>query len=78
MSPRWRGWELRSRRLRAMSPTPANTNEPHPGSLDGLRQRKARFLAEAAAAKNEFDAGVAEAGAEMTAMVAAKIWGEVI
>lgn len=61
-----------------MTMTAANTNEPSPGSIEGLRQRKAKFLAEAAAAKTDFEAGVAEAGAAMTEMVAAKIWGEVI
>lgn len=61
-----------------MTPSAANSNEPSPGSIEGLRQRKARFLAEAAAAPTEFEASVAEAAAEMTAMVAAKIWGETI
>ncbi|KQZ99583.1 hypothetical protein ASD64_14730 [Mesorhizobium sp. Root157] len=61
-----------------MTPSAAKNNEPSPGGLDSLRQRKAKLLAEAAAAKTDFEAGVAQAAAEMTAMVAAKIWGETI
>jgi hypothetical protein len=61
-----------------MTITAANTHTPSPGSVEGLRQREAKFLTEAAAAKNDFEAGVAEAGAAMTEMVAARIWGEVI
>jgi hypothetical protein len=48
---------------------------PRPGSLDDLRQRKARFLAQAAATEDDFEAGLLLFKAEMQDRIAASVWG---
>lgn len=58
-----------------MTPAADNDNVP-PGSMEGLRKRYARFLAEAEAANDDFDRGLALAAAEMTASTAMQVWGE--
>jgi hypothetical protein len=49
-------------------------NKPAPGSLDDLRQRKDRYLAEAAATEDDFDAGLLLFKADMQDRIAAKVW----
>lgn len=59
--------------------TPVNDNtESSSGSMAGLRIRYARFMAEAEAAEDDFQRGMALFAAESTAMTAEKIWGEAI